>query len=99
MREKNELLPCPHCPESIVDTVEGEISRRWQVMCGACGSSSGSCKTKVEAVALWNRRTGVVDAPFTAAQIREALEWASLEEEPHNVRSTFWMRLTGENEQ
>lgn len=64
---------CRHCgPErSICEAVFSDMSGSWQVFCGACGSSSGSCKTEVEAVALWNTRA----AP--SAGLREALEQAA----------------------
>lgn len=40
----------------MVDAVSDTCSQRWQVYCGACGSSSGSAKTREEAIALWNTR-------------------------------------------
>ena len=54
----DEIKPCPHCgPErSVCSAQVSDLSRRWQVFCGACGSSSGSCATKEEAIAAWNRR-------------------------------------------
>jgi hypothetical protein len=52
-----ELLPCEHCPNSMVSTILGDVSLRWQVFCGRCGSSSGSCKTEDEAIKLWNTRS------------------------------------------
>lgn len=50
------LKPCPHCPESIVSTCKDHGSRRWQVICGACGSATGLHVTEAEAIAAWNRR-------------------------------------------
>lgn len=52
------LLPCPHCgpmpahPELVLSDVSG----RWQVYCGPCGSSSGSCREPEQAADLWNSR-------------------------------------------
>ena len=63
---QEELKPCPHCPKSMVDALESEYGGRYQVFCGACGSSSGSCKTKTDATALWNCR------PFEARAKAEA---------------------------
>jgi hypothetical protein len=38
------------------ELVLSDVSRRWQVFCGPCGSSSGSCRTPAEAAAHWNSR-------------------------------------------
>ena len=56
----DSFLPCPFCGPgmSVVETVLSDQSGRWQVFCGACGSSSGSTKTEAEAIATWNRRGG-----------------------------------------
>ncbi len=50
------LLYCPHCGHSGVAAIEDEISERWKIYCGGCGSSSGSCETIQDAKALWNAR-------------------------------------------
>lgn len=57
------LIGCPHCEKSMCDAVENDYGR-WQIFCGACGSSSGTYKTREEAVAGWNRR-----APVTQGEI------------------------------
>jgi hypothetical protein len=38
------------------ELVLSDISGRWQVYCGPCGSSSGSCKKPEQAAGLWNSR-------------------------------------------
>ncbi len=49
---------CYHCgkDKSVCSAIQCETSNRWQVFCGACGSSSGSTRTYFEAVELWNKR-------------------------------------------
>ena len=51
-------IHCPHCGigNSMVSATKSMMDERYQVHCGACGSSSGSCTTVEEAVELWNRR-------------------------------------------
>lgn len=57
----NMIHPCPHCGpyQSMVDSTQCDVSNRWQVFCGRCGSSSGSCKTEEDARDLWNKRNSV----------------------------------------
>lgn len=38
------------------ELVRSDVSGRWQVFCGPCGSSSGSSRTPEEAAAHWNSR-------------------------------------------
>lgn len=75
-----ELKPCPFCGpgNSMVDLWFDDVSKRWAVGCGRCGSSSGRSVhaegSKEKAAAAWNTR-----APQQAAASdpgREALEQA-----------------------
>jgi len=52
------LRACPHCGPlpAMPELVRSDVSRRWQVFCGPCGSSSGSCRTPEEAAKHWNSR-------------------------------------------
>lgn len=52
------LLACPHCGPMPAhpELVRSDVSGRWQVFCGPCGSSSGSCKEPAQAADLWNSR-------------------------------------------
>ena len=57
-----ELLPCPFCGpgQSMVDPWYDDVSKRWAVGCGRCGSSSGRSihaeGSKEAAVNAWNTR-------------------------------------------
>jgi hypothetical protein len=74
------------------DPVRGETSSRWQVFCGACGSSSGSTKTREEAIELWNRRT--FKAPAVSEAIAQTLadRVLMLPENEDNRRARFYAR-------
>lgn len=52
------LKPCPHCGPmpAMPELVLSDTSRRWQVFCGPCGSSSGSSRRPEDAAAAWNSR-------------------------------------------
>lgn len=52
------LRPCPFCGPlpAMPELVRSDVSGRWQVYCGPCGSSSGSCRMPDEAAAHWNSR-------------------------------------------
>lgn len=52
------LRPCPHCGPmpAMPELVLGDASRRWQVFCGPCGSSSGSTADPQDAADSWNSR-------------------------------------------
>ena len=52
------LKPCPHCGPmpAMPELVRNDVARRWQVFCGPCGSSSGSCREPQEAADHWNSR-------------------------------------------
>jgi hypothetical protein len=52
------LLPCPHCGPlpAHPELVRSDVSRRWQVFCGPCGSSSGSTREPADAADNWNGR-------------------------------------------
>lgn len=60
---KNDLKPCPFCEISQV-SIQEEIDspgydgnkHYWTVRCGACGSSTGLCKTEDAARSSWNTR-------------------------------------------
>lgn len=57
-----ELLPCPFCGpgQSMVDPWYDDVSKRWAVGCGRCGSSSGRSihaeGSKEAAIKSWNTR-------------------------------------------
>lgn len=53
------LLPCPHCGPmpAAPELVLSDVSKRWQVFCGPCGSSSGSSKDPQGAADGWNSRS------------------------------------------
>lgn len=69
---RGELMPCPHCGNAkepcFTDARElfghddGDGPAGWFVTCNAsnehygCGSSTGFCNTKAEALAAWNKR-------------------------------------------
>jgi len=57
-KRDERLKHCPHCGpfQSYCDVVQSDINHRWQVFCGRCGSSSGSCRTEDKAIELWNQR-------------------------------------------
>lgn len=74
----SELKNCPHCPKSMIDVLLVEATNRWQVFCGCCGSSSGSHKTKEQAVIGWNTRTPDPKIESLTAQLEEANELISL---------------------
>lgn len=60
-QQGEEIKPCPfHRHPSMVEAYEWDLSSRWVVGCGACGSHSGSCKTREEAIKLWNDRERTV---------------------------------------
>ena len=48
---------CPFCGQgkSICEPNLCDLSNRWQIWCGACGSSTGSYRTKEEAIAFWEK--------------------------------------------
>lgn len=52
------IRPCPHCGPmpAMPELVRSDVSRRWQVFCGPCGSSSGSSRDPRSAVESWNSR-------------------------------------------
>jgi hypothetical protein len=50
-----ELLPCSHCQRSQCSVYQNDYGR-WLVGCGSCGSHTGTCKTKEDAVKLHNNR-------------------------------------------
>lgn len=59
IRQTQDMLrACPHCGPmpAMPELVLSDVSRRWQVFCGPCGSSSGSTRTPHEAANLWNSR-------------------------------------------
>ena len=59
------MKSCPfHSYTSMVGAVENDYGR-WQVGCGACGSFTGTHKTKEEAIAAWNTR----HEPYSAERI------------------------------
>ncbi len=65
-------LPCPHCGPmpAAPELVRSDVSGRWQVFCGPCGSSSGSSRNPKDAVDQWNSRwCGVVTMPHSSAAI------------------------------
>jgi hypothetical protein len=51
----NGLLPCVHCLVSACSAYENDYGR-WLVGCGSCGSHTGICKTKEDAIKLHNTR-------------------------------------------
>lgn len=54
--QAGELLPCPfHTYPSMVDAIENDYGK-WQVGCGACGSFTGTYRTKLGAIIAWNMR-------------------------------------------
>ncbi|MDO9068609.1 MAG: Lar family restriction alleviation protein, partial [Deltaproteobacteria bacterium] len=72
-----ELLPCPFCGpgQSMVDPWYDDVSKRWAVGCGRCGSSSGRSihadGSKEAAIKSWNTR-----APAQCdVQTKEALHY------------------------
>ncbi len=76
------LRPCPFCGPlpAMPELVLSDVSGRWQVFCGPCGSSSGSCRTPHDAAAHWNSRhvEGPEIATTSAARTTVAL-WLSNE--------------------
>lgn len=62
MSEQAKLLPCPFCGpgNSMVDPWYDDVSKRWAVGCGRCGSSSGRSVhaegSKEAAIKSWNMR-------------------------------------------
>lgn len=53
--QRGVIKPCPFCgPDTQVDADFNGF--KWMVICGACGSSSGHYKTRLEAVNGWGRR-------------------------------------------
>lgn len=53
------VAACPHCGPGNSMCEAAQVGYReewWQVFCGACGSSSGRCRTREEAEKLWNGR-------------------------------------------
>ena len=67
--EKLKLCPFHETP-SMMEAYQCDISKRWKVGCGACGSHSGSCKTREEAVRLWNTRAEIPKAWWDRLRIR-----------------------------
>ena len=58
---KRELKPCPFCGgEAIVKTIEVLMCPTYYVRCGNLGcremASTVICRTKDEAIKIWNRR-------------------------------------------
>lgn len=78
-----ELKPCPHCPRSMIDPVQCELSNRWQIFCGACGSSSGSYKTEAEAIVGWNKRSSEEKVEYYRTCIQEVVNIFSHVHHPH----------------
>lgn len=62
--DNERLLSCPFCGpgNSQVDTWHDDVSKRWRVGCGRCGSSSGASVhregSKEAAIKSWNTRNG-----------------------------------------
>jgi hypothetical protein len=51
------LMHCPFCHVSQVCFDESEgVPGWWQIRCGACGSSSGIAKDKIDLLKSWNIR-------------------------------------------
>jgi hypothetical protein len=71
------LRPCPHCGPMPArpELVRGDASRRWQVFCGPCGSSSGSTREPQDAADAWNSRhvAGPELGTTSAAQVALAV--------------------------
>lgn len=74
------LIGCPHCEKSMCSSEEGDYGR-WQVWCGACGSSSGSYKTREEAIAGWNKRA-CSEIPVNGGE-------SELSQKAHTVKAYF----------
>lgn len=68
------LRACPHCGPlpAMPELVRSDVSGRWQVFCGPCGSSSGSTRTPHEAARAWNSRAvGLPEIPTSSAAVTE----------------------------
>lgn len=78
-KKADPLLPCPFCGpgQSMVDPWFDDVSKRWAIGCGRCGSSSGRSVhaegSKDAAIKLWNTR-GILASQPSAGGLREALE-------------------------
>src|ERR1017187_1955299 len=81
---ENGLLPCSHCEVSRCSAYENDYGR-WLVGCGACGSHTGHCKTKEDAITLHNSR------PREAALIALVKEAGKeIERLQERVDELFW---------
>lgn len=84
--DNERLLSCPFCGpgQSMVDTYFDDMSKRWAVGCGRCGSSSGRSVhaegSKEAAIKSWNTRA------LTAA-LSDQIVVPSAENELRLVRS------------
>jgi len=68
------LRPCPHCGPlpAMPELVRSDVSGRWQVFCGPCGSSSGSNRRPEQAAESWNSRAaGPPEIPTSSAAVTE----------------------------
>jgi hypothetical protein len=85
-KDDNGLLPCNHCQISQCSAYENDYGR-WLVGCGACGSHTGTCKTKEDAVQLHNGRPR--EAALIALVQEAAGEIERLRKAAQNLIDTF----------
>ncbi len=57
MSEKLKLLPCPFCKEKKEIYNNQFVSGSWSVDCLVCDAQGPKCKTEVESIKAWNKRS------------------------------------------
>lgn len=58
--DANGLLPCPMCGADAEPVIVGTFSGDFNAACQTCLLRTGYCMTMPDAIAVWNRRGGVV---------------------------------------